>query len=50
MKKLLRKIHLYLGLFTLPMGLLLALTGVLYIAGFNQNSGAIIKKYKLDGG
>ncbi len=31
------------------MGLLLALTGVLYIAGFNQDSGATIKKYHLDG-
>lgn len=49
MKKLLRKIHLYLGLFTLPMGLLLAVTGVLYIAGFNQDSGATIEKYTLDG-
>lgn len=49
MKKMLRKIHLYLGLFTLPMGLLLALTGVLYIIGFNQDSGATIEKYILDG-
>ncbi len=49
MKKLLRKIHLYLGLFTLPMGLLLALTGIVYISGFNQNVGAEINKYTLDG-
>ena len=49
MKKMLRKIHLYLGLFTLPMGLLLAITGVVYISGFNQNVGAEINQYTLDG-
>ena len=49
MKKMLRKIHLYLGLFTLPMGLLLALTGVVYISGSNQDVGAEINKYTLDG-
>ena len=45
MKKALRKIHLYLGLFTLPMGLILALTGVLFIAGLDEETGATINEY-----
>lgn len=44
-KKALRKIHLYLGLFTLPMGLILAITGVLFIADFDEDTGATINEY-----
>ena len=45
MKKVLRKIHLYLGLFTLPMGLILALTGVLFIVGLDEDTGATVNEY-----
>lgn len=45
MKKVLRKIHLYLGLFTLPMGLILATTGILFIAGFDEDTGETSNKY-----
>lgn len=40
MGKLFRKIHIDLSLFFLPLALLYALSGALYLSGFNQNSGA----------
>ena len=45
MKKALRKIHLYLGLFTLPMGLIIAITGILFVIGFDEDTGATINEY-----
>jgi len=39
MKKVLRKLHLYLGLFTIPLGLMYAITGILYTAGIDEKIG-----------
>lgn len=44
MGKLFRQIHIELSLFFLPLALLYAITGALYLSGFNQDSGA--KKWK----
>lgn len=38
MKKIFRKIHLYLALFTIPVGIMVALTGALYIFGVDQDT------------
>lgn len=47
MGKLFRQIHIELSLFFLPLALLYAITGALYLSGFNQDSGAKIWKYSL---
>ena len=43
MKKIFRKIHLYMALFTIPVGIMMGLTGALYVLGANQDTGAEIK-------
>lgn len=48
MKKIFRKIHLYMALFTIPIGIMVAITGVLYILGANQDTGAKITKYTIN--
>lgn len=47
MGKLFRQIHMELSLFFLPLALLYAITGALYLGGFNQDSGAKIWKFTL---
>lgn len=47
MTKQFRSIHIYLSLFFLPLALMYAATGVLYIMGFDKNSGAIKNSYTL---
>lgn len=47
MFKFFRDVHIYLSLFFLPIALMYALTGVLYIFGFNQNSGATQHTYHI---
>lgn len=47
MGKLFRQIHIELSLFFLPLALLYAITGALYLSGFNQDSGAKIWKFTL---
>ena len=48
MKKLFRKIHLYLALFTIPVGVMLAITGALYVLGADQDTGAKLNTYKVE--
>lgn len=48
MKKIFRKIHLYMALFTIPVGIMIAITGALYVLGANQNTGAEIKTYTVN--
>ncbi len=45
MKKIFRKIHIYLGFFTLPLGLLFALTGVFIVCGLDGHSGETAETY-----
>ena len=45
MKKTFRKIHMYLSLFFLPLAIMYAVTGIIYISGSNQDVGATINKY-----
>lgn len=45
MTKTFRNIHIYLSLFFLPVALIYAITGILYISGFDQDSGATINTY-----
>ncbi|WP_273211925.1 hypothetical protein [Helicobacter rodentium] len=47
MTKQFRNIHIYLSLFFLPIALMYAITGILYISGFNQDSGATKQTYTL---
>lgn len=47
MGKLFRQIHIELSLFFLPLALLYAITGALYLSGFNQDWGAKIWKFTL---
>ncbi|WP_299550108.1 PepSY-associated TM helix domain-containing protein [uncultured Helicobacter sp.] len=47
MAKQFRNLHIYLSLFFLPIALMYAITGVLYISGFNQDSGATKHSYTL---
>ena len=47
MTKQFRNIHIYLSLFFLPIALMYAITGILYISGFNQDSGASKQTYKI---
>lgn len=42
------KIHLYLSLFFVPVAIMYAITGIGYIFGFNQNSGAVVTKVALN--
>ena len=42
-----RNIHIYLSLFFLPLALMYALTGIVYICGFNQDIGATKQTYTL---
>ncbi len=48
MKKIFRKIHLYMALFTIPVGIMMGLTGALYVLGANQDTGAEIKSYTVN--
>ena len=48
MTKQFRNLHIYLSLFFLPVALMYALTGVLYISGFDQDSGATKNTYILN--
>ncbi len=45
--KLFRQIHIYVSLFFLPCALLFAITGIVYIFGFNQDVGMKVESYKL---
>ncbi|MBX7490375.1 hypothetical protein [Helicobacter turcicus] len=47
MTKQFRNIHIYLSLFFLPIALMYAITGILYISGFDQNSWATEHTYTL---
>ena len=47
MKKIFRKIHLYMALFTIPVGIMVAITGALYILGADQNTWAETNTYTL---
>ncbi|TLD83184.1 hypothetical protein LS70_005385 [Helicobacter sp. MIT 11-5569] len=47
MTKQFRNIHIYLSLFFLPIALMYAATGILYISGFNQDSWATKYNYTL---
>ncbi|WP_297809682.1 hypothetical protein [uncultured Helicobacter sp.] len=47
MTKQFRNIHIYLSLFFLPLALMYALSGILYIAGFDQDVGATKQTYIL---
>jgi len=49
MKKVLRKIHLYLGLLTIPLGLMFAVTGTVYILGANDKTWAEKDVYTVPG-
>lgn len=48
MKKIFRKIHLYMALFTIPVGIMVAITGAVYVLGANQDTGAEIKTYTIN--
>ena len=48
MKKIFRKIHLYMALFTIPVGIMIALTGALYVLGADQDTGAKINTYTVN--
>ena len=48
MKKIFRKIHLYLAIFTIPVGIMVALTGALYILGVNQDTMAEKNSYTVN--
>lgn len=48
MGKTFRLVHIYVSLFFLPLALLYALSGVLFLCGFNQDSGAIKKSFYID--
>lgn len=48
MKKIFRKIHLYLALFTIPVGIMVALTGALYILGVDQDTMAKKNSYTVN--
>lgn len=48
MKKIFRKVHLYMALFTIPVGIMMGLTGALYVLGANQDTGAEIKSYTVN--
>ncbi|CAM2905380.1 hypothetical protein [Helicobacter burdigaliensis] len=45
MTKTFRNIHIYLSLFFLPVALIYAITGIFYISGFDQDSGAKLNTY-----
>ena len=48
MKKLGHKLHIYISAFFLPVALMYAITGVLYIFGIDEDIGAITNKYTID--
>lgn len=48
MKKIFRKIHLYMALFTIPVGIMVALTGALYILGVDQDTMAEKNSYTVN--
>lgn len=48
MKKIFRKIHLYMALFTIPVGIMIGLTGALYVLGADQDTGAETKTYTVN--
>lgn len=45
LKKLSREFHIYVSVFLLPMALLFAITGIVYILGINQDFGATKEKW-----
>ncbi|PAF53633.1 hypothetical protein BKH42_04755 [Helicobacter sp. 13S00482-2] len=45
LKKFSREFHLYVSVFLLPMALLFAITGIVYISGINQDFGALKQKW-----
>lgn len=47
-KKLMRKAHLYLGLFTIPIGMLFAISGIVLLLGANEMTFAKIDQYIVD--
>lgn len=47
MKKYFHKIHIYLSVFFLPVAIMYAITGALYICGINENAGAEKQTYNL---
>ncbi len=48
MKKIGHKLHIYISVFFLPVAIMYALTGALYIFGIEENSGATINKYTIE--
>lgn len=48
MKKLGHKLHIYISVFFLPLAIMYAITGMLYICGIEENSGATINKYDIE--
>lgn len=48
MGKTFRLIHIYISLFFLPLALFYAVSGVLFLSGFNQDSGAEKKSFYID--
>lgn len=48
MKKILRNIHFYMAMFTIPIGIMVAVTGVVYIAGLDQDVWAETNSYKIE--
>ncbi|PAF47314.1 hypothetical protein BKH46_04315 [Helicobacter sp. 12S02634-8] len=50
LKRFSHQFHIYVSMFLLPMALLFAITGIVYIFGFNQDVGADKQKWTLDGG
>lgn len=48
MKKFLRTIHFYMALLTIPVGLMVAVTGIVYIAGLDQDVWAETNTYKIE--
>lgn len=48
MGKTFRLIHIYISLFFLPLALFYAVSGVLFLCGFNQDSGAEKKSFYID--
>ncbi|WP_164757221.1 PepSY domain-containing protein [Campylobacter insulaenigrae] len=45
--KFFRQVHIYIGLFFLPLAFLYAITGFAYLVGFDGDSGAKIQSYKI---
>lgn len=48
MKKIGHKLHIYISVFFLPVAIMYAITGALYIFGIEENTGAKINKYTIE--